>query len=423
MRLSRRFKRNALLLSLVVGGSGFLAAPAFAANTLTITTVAGSGSAGAAGNGGPAVKAQLDVPTGVAYDTGNNLLYIADSANNEVRKVVNPLTINTDTISILAGTGKGGFSGDNGPATSAQLSAPTGMAVDSSGNVYIADTGNNRVREVVKATGVIKTIAGGDKSSSGFGNGGQATSASLLAPTGVAYHSGSLYIADSGHAEVRVVNLSTGVINDYAGNGTIGYSGDGAAATKAQLGVPTGVAADANGNLYIADTLDTVAREVTASTGKISTFAGQAFKFGYSGDGGAATSAKLNAPSGVGVDSLGDVFISDTANSRIREVTNGHISTAAGNGTRGFSGDGGNATSAELNIPTGAVAFDGTTVFFSDTGNQRVRGLFTGPPPVLAQIDWAIILPLGALGLFGGSFIIVQWRRRNRRQVTVPMSV
>ncbi len=171
-------------------------------------------------------------------------------------------------------------------------------------------------------------------------------------------------------------------------------------------------------NLYIADSLDTVVREVTHSTGKISTFAGMALKFGFSGDGGAATSAKLDAPTGVGVDSMGDVFISDTLNNRIREVTGGIITTAAGNGTRGFSGDKGPATSAELNTPTGAAAMDGTTVFFSDTGNQVIRGLFSGPPPVLPQTDWAILLPFGMIALLGGFLFLVQRRRRSHKVAT-----
>jgi NHL repeat len=409
-----RFTRKALPLSMVViGASGLLAGPAFASAPLNINTVAGDNVAGSTGNGGPAVKAELNTPSGVAYGLGS--LYIADSANNEVRKVVNPTTINTDTISVVAGTGSSGFSGDGGAATSAKLSAPTGVAVDSTGDIFIADTGNSRVREVVASTGKIKTVAGSGKCSSSLGNGGAATSASLCLPTGVALNSAgtSLYVADSGHAEVRVVNLNTGIISAYAGNGSIGYSGDGGAATSAKLGVPSGIAVDGLGNLYIADSLDTVVREVNTA-GKISTFAGMAFKFGFAGDGGAATSAKLNAPTGVGVDSLNDVFISDTLNNRVREVTGGVITTAAGNGTRGFSGDKGPGPSAELNTPTGAAAIDGTTVFFSDTGNQVVRGLFTGPAPVLPQTDWAVLLPFGMIALIGG-FFIVQRRRHSHK--------
>ena len=228
MNSSWRFTRKALPLSMVViGATGLLAGPAFASTPLNINTVAGNNIAGSTGNGGPAVKAELHTPSGVAYAAGS--LYIADSSNNEVRKVVNPTTINTDTISVVAGTGASGFSGDGGPATSAQLDAPTGVAVDSSGDIFIADSGNSRVREVVASTGKIKTVAGTGKCSSTLGNGGAATSASLCLPTGVALDSsGNLYIADSGHAEVRVVNLSTGIINDYAGTGSIGYSGDGA---------------------------------------------------------------------------------------------------------------------------------------------------------------------------------------------------
>jgi hypothetical protein len=386
------------------------AAPAFATPGQSITTIAGNGTAGSTGDGGPAVNAELKTPTGVAADlTGN--LYIADTSNNKVRKVVNPTTIKVDTISTFAGTGSSGFSGDGGPATSAKLSSPSGLAVDSHGDVFIADSGNNRVREVLP-TGIIRTFAGsgacGDHTS--LGNGLPAVQASLCSPTGVAVSGTNVYISDSGHFEVRVVNAA-GVISAFAGTASYGYSGDGGPATSAKLGVPTGLAVDAAHDVYIADSANTVVRKVN-SAGTISTFAGTG-KFGFSGDGGPATNAKLSAPTGLAVDQTGDVFIADTLNNRLREVNgSGIITTIAGTGQYGFSGDGGPATSAKLAIPTGTVAWTGTALFFSDTGNQRVRGVFNGPPPVLPETSLVILLPLGALALGGGAFLVLRRRRR-----------
>ena len=285
------------------------------------------------------------------------------------------------------------------------------VAIDSQGNLYIADTGNNVIREVLASNGNIQTVAGNGNCGK-LANGGTATSTDLCLPTGVAVSGNNLYISDTGHFEVRAVNLSTHVITDYAGNGKPGYSGDGGAATSAQLGTAAGLAVDASGNLYIADTLDTVVREVTKSNGKISTFAGNG-KFGYNGDGVAPTKAELDGPTGVGVDQMGDVYISDTLNNRVREVSAGKISTFAGTGTRGYTGDGGPANAAEINTPTGDVAVNGTTVFFSDTGNERLRGVFAGPPPVLPETQWLIALPLGTIALAGGAFFLVGYRRRR----------
>ncbi len=427
MQSKRRFIQGAAASAATVLGTGLvLVAPAGAAPTTTtsttlappgqsITTIAGNGTGGYSGDGGPAVKAELNLPTGVGEDLSGNL-YIGDSANNRVREVKSPTMINTDTISTFAGTGSGGYSGDGGPATNAKLSAPTGIAVGPNGWVYIADTGNNRVR-VVKS-GIISTLAGNGSCSSKVGDGGSATSASLCAPTGVTVDSaGDVFIADSVHSEIRKVNTA-GTISDYAGTGSFGYSGDGGAATKAKLGLPVGVALDSAKDLYIADSAYSVVREVTA-TGTIKTFAGTG-SLGYSGDGGPATKAKLSAPTGLGVDSLGDVFISDSGNNRIREVnTGGTISTYAGNGTRGFSGDGGPANKAQLNTPTGSIVMDGKALYFSDTGNQRVRGVFNGPPPVLPETAVAILLPLGGVAVLGGAFVLARRRRRQMAAIAV----
>ena len=224
--------------------------------------------------------------------------------------------------------------GDNGPATAAELSGPTGVAVDSAGDLFIADTGNDRIREVNHATGVITTIAG--NGTEGYsGDNGPATAAELDDPEGVAVDSaGDLFIADTGNNRIREVNLSTGVITTVAGNGTAGYSGDNGPATAAELYIPDGVAVDSAGDLFIADTATTRIREVNLSTGVITTVAGNG-TVGYSGDNGPATAAELDGPTGVAVDSAGDLFIADSANNRIREVNHatGVITTVAGNGT------------------------------------------------------------------------------------------
>ena len=417
MITSLRLAGKCLAASTLVTGVSGLAyvGLASASPTPNITTVAGKGTPGYSGDGGPAVNAQLFAPTGLSQDL-SGALYIGDTANNRVRKVVNPTTINTDTITTFAGNGTNGFSGDGGPATAAELSIPTGTAVDGHGNVFIADTGNNRVREV--SAGLINTVAGnGTCTKTGpSGDGGPAKSASLCHPTGVAVDSGgNLYISDTGHNEVRIVS-SSGTINDFAGTGKCGSSGDGGAATKAKVCAETGLGLDATGNLFIADTGNSTIREVATTTGKISTFAGMPGQFGYSGDGGPANSAKLAAPTGVSVSSLGVVLISDTLNNRIRQVQSGTISTYAGNGTAGFSGDNGPATSAELNGPTGSMAMDGTALFFSDTGNNRVRGVFNGVAPILPDSSLAIALPLTALALIGGTAGFL--RLRHRRQIS-----
>src|SRR3990170_2937888 len=221
-------------------------------------------------------------------------------------------------ISTIAGTGVGGFSGDGAAATGAQLYYPTGVAVDGVGNVFIADIANHRVRRVDAVTGLISTIAG--TGTPGFsGDGGAATGAQLNSPYGVAVDGGgNVFIADTYNHRVRRVDVGTGLISTIAGTGTAGFSGDGAAATSAQLNFPWGVAVDGGGNVFIADTNNQRVRRVDAGTGLISTIAGTTA--GFSGDGAAATSAQLNNPYRVGVDDVGNVFIADTDNHRVRRV-------------------------------------------------------------------------------------------------------
>jgi sugar lactone lactonase YvrE len=243
---------------------------------------------------------------------GSGNLYIADSGNNVIRKV------NTSgTITTIAGNNSKGYSGDSGPAINASLYAPSGAAVDSAGNLYIADAGNNRVREVAATTGIITTIAGTGTAGYG-GDNGAAVSATLNKPSAVVEGAtGNLYVLDSGNNVVRLV--SSGTITTIAGNGTAGYSGDNGAATSATLHTPYGLNIDGSGNLYIADSGNNVVR-IVSTAGIISTIAGNGTA-GYSGDNGAAISATLNNPQGVTIDSQGDIYISDESNNRVREVT------------------------------------------------------------------------------------------------------
>jgi len=367
-----------------------------------ITTVAGNGTSGFSGDGGPATSASLFVPFGVAVDTSGNV-FVADGDNSRIRKV--PAS---GIITTVAGNGPactspgiscGGFSGDGGPATAAMLSQPHGIAVDASGNLYIADTNNNRIRKV-SATGIITTFAGGG--SGGLGDGGPATAAMLNNPIGVAVDaSGNLYIADSGNTRVRKVSTS-GIITTVAGNGTAGFSGDSGPATSAALNAPEAVAVDAAGNLYIADTSNSRIRKVSAS-GIITTVAGNGTQ-AFSGDGGAATSAAVDRPSGVAVDASGNIFIAlnfvDTM--RVREVSaaSGIITTFAGGGTA-VPGDGGPATSAQLD-PYGVAIDVFGNVFLSDQSNgYRIRKVAAPPPPVTGQSG--IIITVAGNGVDGFS--------------------
>lgn len=279
----------------------------------------------------------------------------------------------TSTINTFAGDNAAGFSGDGGPATSAQLSNPSGVAVDSAGNVYIADAANSRVR-IVNTSGVISTFAG-NGSATYTGDGSLATVAGLIGPTSVAVDSAdNVYIADPPAGVIRKV--SNGVISTFAGTGTNSFSGDGGPASAATMDFPSGVAVDTSGNVYIADTLNQRIRKV--SGGIITTIAGIS-NLGYNGDNQSATAASLFAPQGVAVDTAGNVYIADTQNNRVRKVTPaGIITTVAGNGTAGYGGDGGPATAAEIYLPK-AVALDpGSNLYIADYGNNIIRRVSNG---------------------------------------------
>ena len=330
----------------------------------TITTVAGDGQGSFSGDGGPATRAALNGPRSVVLDAAGNL-YIADTNNNRIRKV------SADgTISTLIGNGQPGFSGDGAAPIGASLNAPRALALDSSGALYIADTNNNRIR-MIGTDGNISTFAGNGQA--GFsGDGGAATSAALNLPNGVsAGPSGTILIADTLNRRVRQVD-SSGRISTIAGDGTPSFVGDENAAANAFLFLPQAIASDQSGNMYIADTGYNRVRKVSPN-GKITTVAGYGLA-DSSGDGGLAVNAALNAPQGVAIDASGNVFIADTKNQRIRQVTpDGKISTIAGTGANGFSGDGGQATRAAFAYPAG-IAVDGNgEIYVADMNNNRIR--------------------------------------------------
>jgi len=335
--------------------------------TYNIDAFAGNGIYGSNGDGGAASAATFKQPQGVAVDAAGNV-YIADSEMRVVRKV----NASDGKVNIFAGTGAKGSSGDNGPATSAKLSNPTGLAVDGAGHLYIADTNNHRIRMV--SGGTITTVAGSGIAGFG-GDGGSPASAKLNYPTAVAIDSaGHLCIADSGNNRIRKVVGN--MIMTVAGSGATGYDGDNVSPTSASLDNPTGVAVSADGNtLYIADQGNHRIRKVAGGT--ITTFVGNGAA-GFGGDGNAANLASLNAPAGVVLDSSGNVFITDTGNDRLRKVSadDGKITTIVGSGATGGSGDGGAGVNASLDTPT-AIALHASSgqLFFADTGNLRVRKL------------------------------------------------
>ncbi|MDR3736498.1 MAG: Ig-like domain repeat protein [Acidobacteriaceae bacterium] len=317
-------------------------------------------------NGVQATTVPLQLPGGLAYDTNGNL-YIA-ATNDHVIRMVTPMGV----ISTVAGTGVQGFSGDGGAATSAQLDSPVGVALDSSNNLYIADTHNNRIREVLASTGVINTIAG--TGAAGFsGDGGAALSATLSYPTAIAVDAaGSIYIADTNNNRIR--KITGGNISTAAGNGEQLYSGDGGLATAAGLDSPNGVAVDSSLNIYIGDTHNQRVRLVTFSTGIITTFAGTGAKT-YTADGGPSASAALARPRGIAIAPNGSILIADSDNDRVRSVTGGTISTVVGNGQQGFSGDTGPASSATIDTPRAVTATANSNTVVSDTENYRVRAV------------------------------------------------
>jgi len=421
--------RNYFVVSILAGASIFFGAAAASAQLYSIQTVAGSNSNG---DGAPALDALLSQAEGIAVD-GSGVIYVADAADNRIRKITRDGKIQT-----LAGTGVAGFAGDGGQAAAAQLNQPYGLAVDSSGNVYIADLGNARVRKV-SVDGTIQTVAGGGSMIASGSGAVPAINAQFLEPRNVAVDpNGNLYVSD--FAANIVYTVAGGALSIFAGNGNVGFSGDGSTAAQAQLKAPAGLASDGAGNVYIADSGNNRIRKVshgtitsvfttTAPTGIAVTAAGTLYiassgYFGtqfagiggltpaadvavdntgdvfvtenqfireisttgvnlvagsgasrfFGGDGGQAAQARMHAPSGIAQDSAGNWYIADSANHRIRKInSSGVITTVAGTGTPGFKGDNGQASLAELNGPLSVAVDSLDNIYVADTGNNALR--------------------------------------------------
>jgi sugar lactone lactonase YvrE len=366
----------------------------------TINAFAGNGgscllSTRSCGDGAAAVNAQLHRPQGVFADASANV-YIADTLDHRIRFVDAP----TKTIVTVVGTGAQGFGGDGGLGSKAMLNSPVSLNVDSSGNMLIADSGNQRIRTVT--SGNISTVAGGGNG----GDGGPANQALLALPYGVAEDAaGNLYIADQFNNRIRKVTNPTGanpIITTVAGNGNLGYSGDGGLAVNATLNQPSTVVVDSNGNIFISDTQNFVIRRVDANTGNISTYAGVAGQTCFPttalcGDGGPATSANFAFPLGITLDSANNLYIADWYGYKIRMVTasTGTISTFAGTGIAGFKGDGGPANAAHLDHPSSVAVDSAGNVYIDDQYNMRIRRVTSGTINTFALNGFAGLKGIG----------------------------
>jgi hypothetical protein len=349
---------------------------AFTTVAQIITTIAGNSIPAYTGDGFSSLLAQLDHPKGVAIDNTGNI-YIADAGNNVIRKI-NIFGI----ISTIAGNGTPGYSGDGLTATAAELNAPNGVLLDSLNNLYICDADNYCIRKVNTA-GIISTVAGTGGVTGYMGDGLAATAAQMSFPAGIAMDpAGNLFIADEYNNCIRKVNTS-GIISTYAGAGGTGYTGDNGAATAANIGFPLGVAADGYGNVYISLYFSDIVCKVNTA-GIINNIAGTAGINGFTGDGGPATAGQFDSPWGIASDGAGNVYVADNVNERIRRVNaSGILSTVAGNGSSGYFGDGASATLAELRGPAGVMVAPNGTVYIADYNNhaiRRVAGTWTNPP-------------------------------------------
>ncbi len=347
------------------GGGSDCNAPGY-----TISTYAGSGNYGFAGDGGMAVDAAM---RSVSQLTSNGTgLMVVDSQSRVVRHIDGQTVIRT-----IAGNSSNGNTGDGNLANYATFGATGGAAVDANGNTYVSDTNFHRIRRIAP-DGKIFHFAGATNGASGSGgDNGAASAARFNRPTSLAVdvQNNLLYVSDGGNNRIRVINLTTNIITNYAGTGGAGFNNDGVIATNASLNNPAGITLDAAGNLFIADRNNQRIRRVDAVSKLMSTVAGDGAQ-GFGGDGGTATSAQLNLPADVAVDGAGNVYIADLANHRVRRVkTNGTIETIAGNGTAGFTGDGGAATSAQLNSPASLEMDADCSIFVGDSNNLRVRKL------------------------------------------------
>ncbi len=403
-----------------------------------INTVAGISTHGFSGDGGPALFAELYWPANLAFDKYDNM-YVADQWNNRIRRI----NKSNGYINTVAGESTPGYNGDSLPGISAELNLPAGVAVDTFGNIFIADFNNNRIREVVSSTGYIYTIAGNGIAGIA-GDGGPATAAEIDHPHHTAVDdNGNLYFADENNNRIRKVVLSTGIITTIIGTGRAGFSGDGGPATAADINAPKCVALDDSGNMYVADWLNNRVRKVEASTGIITTVAGNGYT-GFSGDGFPATSSNLEDPYRVALDKAGNFYIADGSDNRIRWVNckTGIMYTIAGNGQAGFFGDGGPASASELDYPPG-LAFDHEgNLYVADLRNNRVREIsitYTGsstlsdtpgvsvypnPASTEATVYFASSYAPGSISLFNVAGQLV-WRSLKDSyvsQISIPLN-
>jgi DNA-binding beta-propeller fold protein YncE len=335
-----------------------------------ITTVAGTGIAGFAGDGGPAERARLNGPFDLGFDRAGNLCF-SDTFNHRIRRI----DAQTGIIATWAGSGEPGYSGDGGPAIRARLNEPYGIALDQDGNLYIADRHNHCVRRVDPA-GVITTFAG--DGTAGFGgDGGPAAAAQMVEPNGLALDPAGtrLFIADVGGHRVRVVDLASGTIATFAGTGAAEHGGDDGPAAEARIHGARAVEVAADGTVYILERQGSTLRRVDPHSGVITTIAGTGGR-GYSGDGGPAVAALFDAPKELALDRDGNPLVVDTENHAIRRIdlSSGIVVTIAG-GRRGSGGDGGPASAAGLDRPHGAAVGADGAIYIGDTNNHRIRKL------------------------------------------------
>ena len=330
-----------------------------------MNTKAGNGNAGYSGDGGMATAAEIYNPTGITIDNWGNL-YFADNSNNCIRKVDT-----NGVISTVAGNGSSGYFGDGFAATQASLNAPSDVVVDAVGNIYIADAGNGRIR-MVNTNGIISTYAGAG--TPGFsGDNGPALNAQFASLSFLSIdNNGNLYITDNDNNRIRKINTTTGIITTIVGSGAQGHSGDGGPATNAKIAGVLGLTVDLNGNLYFTEQDNQYIRKVSAN-GTITTIAGNG-SAGHSGDGGAAINASFNNPSGLAIDAEGNMYISELFSQCVRKISNtGIISTIAGDGNAAFGGDGTIATSASLYGPQDVTVDGKGNLYISDYFNNRIR--------------------------------------------------
>ena len=336
-----------------------------------ITTVAGTGERGFAGDGGPAARASLNGPFDLGFDPAGNL-YFSDTFNHRIRRIA----AQSGIIATIAGSGAAGCSGDGGPAVAAAFNEPYGIAVDRAANLYVADRHNHCVRRIDGASGIVTTFAGnGDAGYSG--DGGAAVLARLVEPNGLAFDPAQqrLFIADVADNRVRVVDLATGTIATFAGTGAASHSGDGGLAAEAGVFGARAVKVAADGTVFVLERQGSSLRAVDPRTGVITTFAGTGER-GYAGDGGPARAAVFDAPKELALDPSGDILIVDTENHAIRRIfaETGRVETIAG-GRKSPGGDGGPATAAGLGRPHGAVVGPDGAIYIGDTENHRIRKL------------------------------------------------